>query len=100
MTNLTLDKLLDAINSVPKTPHLELFESVHAAEYYVEWVDRTWKERLFSFPWKPFKKTKPVTKAKPLMFRAGDKLIYHPSLRYQLEESIDSFNYMNNHPEK
>ena len=44
-------------------------------------IDRTWKERLFSLPWTPFKKTKVVETYVPSdkMYVIGrDKIIIHP----------------------
>lgn len=37
---------------------------------------RTWIERLFSFPWKPFEKFKEVPDE--CVYREGNKLIMHP----------------------
>lgn len=38
----------------------------------VKLVNRTWKERLFSLPWKPFKKRKPIQ-------IPSDEIIYYPN---------------------
>jgi hypothetical protein len=45
-------------------------------------VPRMWKERLFTLPWRPFKKTRTVIPMVPSMtvYRYGDKLIMHPAM--------------------
>jgi len=42
-------------------------------------VKRTWKERLFTLPWTPFKATKKVPSKEALIF-GYDTLIVHPSM--------------------
>jgi len=45
-------------------------------------VKRTWKERLFSLPWRPFQKTKVVTYNVPdeTVLKMDDRIICHPSI--------------------
>ena len=49
-------------------------------------VKRTWKERLFSRPWNPFRSTKVVHK--PAAFQCGDTIIIHPALQQQVRQNI------------
>ncbi len=52
---------------------------------------RTWKERLFSIPWRPWitHKTIQVPNYKPIMFRIGNVFYYHPSFESQIKEMIN-----------
>jgi len=47
-----------------------------------EEVTQTWKERLFSWPWRPFKKTRTVPSATAVMW--GNTLILHPVMANKL----------------
>ena len=57
-------------------------------------VKRSWKERLFSLPWRPWitHKTIQVPNYKPAMFRVGDMIIYHPALKKSIENSVIDWN--------
>lgn len=64
---------------------LKMIESVHAQEQDGKrgtYVKRSMIERLFSLPWRPFRKDKLmiVQNYKPAMYLMHDRLIYHPSL--------------------
>ncbi len=48
-----------------------------------EFVMRTWKERLFTRPWKPLQKTKTIHH--PYMAIINGCLYAHPSLREQVK---------------
>ena len=66
---------------------MKVIYSVHAGAWVVTQAQRTWLERLFTFPWKPWKSTKPVRYFKPRSYIIGkgtDKevLVVHPSLKY------------------
>lgn len=45
-------------------------------------VLRTWKERLFSLPWRPLVKIRVVYK--PAIFQVGNRFLVHPALKNQL----------------
>lgn len=65
---------------------LKLVESVFAIEQdgtRPETVRRSWKERLFTRPWRPWVSTKTiqVPNYKPAIFRAGNVVYYHPSMK-------------------
>lgn len=58
-----------------------------------EEINRTWKERLFSWPWRPFKKTKIIIRYEPIktIYSDGNKLIMHPEVfRVFREEYLKS----------
>ena len=60
---------------------MKIFYTVNAIESHIE--NRTWKERLFTLPWKPFKRHK-VTHT-PTILNFGEELLVHPSLKSKLE---------------
>ena len=39
---------------------IRIIENVNLVDLKIEFVNRTWKERLFTIPWTPWKKTKVV----------------------------------------
>ena len=43
---------------------------------FLEWRDRTWKERLFTIPWRPLRKQELVFK-EPVDITAKDKVRVH-----------------------
>lgn len=50
-------------------------------------VERTWKERLFSLPWRPLRTTKVVVERHPdpMLRMLGDGIIVcHPAVAFQL----------------
>jgi hypothetical protein len=49
-----------------------------------EEIERSWKERLFSWPWQPFKKTKYVTK-----WVASDEIICFNGTYYAHPDTIE-----------
>ena len=54
-------------------------------------VTRTWKERLFSRPWKPFKKTKTVIRKIPSksIYKLNENtLAMHPVMAARLEKEL------------
>lgn len=53
-----------------------------------ETVDRTWKERLFTFPWCPWKTTKKVYMQKPAAYQYGGVIYAHPSLAAQVNSML------------
>ena len=57
-------------------------------------VNRTWKERLTSWPWRPFTKTKiiQIPSDKILVYDSlefgGKKILAHPAIAKQVREAI------------
>lgn len=56
-------------------------------------VERTWKERLFTLPWKPFRKTKtiiPQIPSKQIYGLPDGTWVMHPDTFHQLKVEIES----------
>ena len=52
---------------------------------------RTWKERLFTLPWHPWKSIKTVyyPEAIPAIYRIGNQIVGHPAIIAELKAEID-----------
>lgn len=48
---------------------------------------RTWKERLFSWPWRPW--VAETITYKPEMWKVGDAIICHPAIYAALNSELD-----------
>lgn len=61
---------------------------VVSSPYAVEWdsypVRRTWRERLFSWPWRPWAAMRNRIVSRPGCFRMGNTLYMHPELVAEL----------------
>jgi len=58
-----------------------------------KWVSRSWRERWFSFPWKPFKKMKPILIPLERVFITKEKdgiktYIGHPIVIEKLKQEM------------
>jgi len=53
-------------------------------------VKRTWKERLFSLPWRPFQKMR--IEKKPTILQVGAMLLVHPVYESRYRKEIEAFN--------
>ena len=65
---LTIDKLNDAIGQLPKQlllNGLTIYQNPYLMDNEEITIKRTMKDRLFTLPWNPFKKTKIETKKIP-----------------------------------
>ena len=90
---MEINEGLFGVGSMPLLSGFKIIES----SFMVEDGDpyekrRTWKERLFSMPWKPFKKTKTVIPKVPMrkVFRMKDNtIIMHPVIAAELRRQID-----------
>jgi sporulation protein YlmC with PRC-barrel domain len=51
-------------------------------------VKRTWKERLFTVPWRPLKKTKTVVVPSDKVYMMGDIVVCHPVMESRLQEAL------------
>jgi len=58
--NLTIEKIREACNLISQSPYggLKIYPNPYLVDKEERVVNRSLKERLFSFPWKPFQKTK------------------------------------------
>lgn len=56
-------------------------------------VPRTWKERLFSWPWQPMKKTKVevyhVPSREVIVDKVNHVIYAHPEVKAEIERAID-----------
>lgn len=54
-------------------------------------IKRTWKERLFTRPWKPFKTVKTIIPLVPItkVFMHDDGWIMHPDILEELKKQMD-----------
>lgn len=75
---------------------VKIFTSPHLTERKHYFVKRTWKERLFSRPWKPFKKTNTLYYDAPrtdyLVYDDGRTIICHPVMKDALEQELKRLN--------
>ena len=55
----------------------------------VEAVRRTWKERVFTRPWRPWRKIKHVTGPDPDMMRVNGMYYGHPATVAKLRKVLD-----------
>jgi len=62
--------------------------TVNAVEEVKE--KRTWKERLFSLPWRPFQKMKVVKK--PSIFQVGGMMLVHPIFESRFKKELEDMN--------
>jgi hypothetical protein len=57
-------------------------------------VDRTWKERLFTFrPWRPLKKTRTVVPRVPMksvIKIGGEAIVMHPAIFEEFKKALDN----------
>jgi hypothetical protein len=74
--------MLGMMGSIFGTEIIESIYSIGKIGTEPKIVNRTWKERLFSRPWKPWVKTKTiqVDVLGPVMYQVGNKFLVHPSL--------------------
>ena len=62
---------------------MNLISSSHLSDY--ESVARTWKERLFTLPWRPWVRTKSIHR--PKVFQYGNTIICSPATLKSLEKT-------------
>ena len=68
----------------------DIIWSVNAVEEIK--IKRSWKERLFSLPWRPFVKNK--ISYNPIILQIGNKIIAHPSYKGKLK-FLESWRFQN-----
>lgn len=97
MTDFTksdYERLMALVKNIP--PRLEFFSSNYAVtpDGEREHVIRlSFKDRFFSWPWKPWIKTKTVMvpNYKPAIFRFENKIIYHPAFEEQVRKGLRKY---------
>jgi len=67
---------------------IQLIQDKNLLEY--ETVNRTWKERLFTFPWRPFVKVKTISKPSRVIYKLGNYAIMcHPIMAQEILRGIN-----------
>lgn len=89
-------KLLDSVEIPrPLAFGYDLRSSKFIGEHKVEVIKKTWKERLFSWPWRPWRKTKTIVTIEPtgdLFIDHQHGMIYgHPVDIEKLERAIENY---------
>lgn len=72
-----IDKLINCYEKMPPTHTFSSFI------YNDKVVNRTWKERLFSLPWKPWAKTKVIKE--PCIYETPYGIVAHTCFQKELE---------------
>lgn len=69
---------------------ITIIESNLMVDVELKTFNRLWRERLFSWPWKPWKTTKTIQVTRPSekIMWIGDKMICHPSIARRLKEAL------------
>ena len=82
LTQLTLDELVSKLNSPPShnAPLYALYTNLTTNEI----TTRTWRERLFSLPWRPHKKYKWVQRPALYLLTPTITVLAHPSFSKDL----------------
>ena len=75
-------------NTLGKIGGKQVIISTAALEEVIKIRKRTWRERLFTIPFRPFKKLITYLISRPCMYFVGEVLLVHPSLKTLLSESI------------
>jgi hypothetical protein len=73
-----IDKLIDAYDKMPPTYTFSSFV------YKDKIINRTWKERLFTLPWKPWTKTKVIKE--PAIYETPYGIVAHTCFQRELEK--------------
>ena len=72
-----------------------LIEDEKVGKPMPQYVDRSWKERLFTLPWRPFRKQKIITvfvpKGEYFLLKGQGCLVAHPQDIEKLKIAIQSY---------
>lgn len=66
---------------------IQIIEDKNMLEY--ETVSRTWKERLFTLPWRPFLKVKTISKPSKDIYQVGNTFVCHPFMKREILRGIE-----------
>ena len=69
-----------------------ILESVYLTEDETQVIKRAWRERLFSWPWRPFQSTRNVVVKVPLsgaVWLSEKTLVMHPETLRNLRASLN-----------
>jgi hypothetical protein len=79
-------------------PNIQIIESVHLTVTVEKTVKRTWRERMFTWPWKPWEDTKTIQVQEPdpkfyVMTQHGSRtIVCHPARAAQLRDELGKQN--------
>jgi len=82
--------MLTSYEENPINQSYKIIESPYVPTHKHTLVYRTWKERLFTLPWEPFKKSKVLTELSLQFYISYDTIIIHPSNRDVFNKIISS----------
>lgn len=76
--------------SIPFIAGFQIIEASYLTVPKEEVILRSWKERLLSWPWKPWEKEKTVTTMVPdeKIYKTGNQIICHPAIAQQLKDTL------------
>ena len=75
-------KTINLLSNIPSLPHV--YYSPNCVIHKT--VKRTWKERLFTFPWNPWLATKICFE--PTIYKIGNDFVAHTSYKNKMEEYL------------
>lgn len=82
---------------IPKTISYtgKMLIDIYESPYLIEpkQVKRSWKERLFERPWRPFKKFKTIMIPSEKIYEVGGAFICHPEMKQKIEQRLKEENF-------
>lgn len=108
MSNISFEDLMESYNKLNniekkflnnnKYSDYKIIENINLVDVKINVVNRTWKERLFTLPWKPWIKIRVIKKVIPkdavyIINNCGDYglekvLVCHPAMTERLKKSL------------
>ena len=76
---------MESSQSLERGEIMKIVYTLNAVESHIE--NRTWKERLFTLPWKTFKKHRIIYT--PAILQFWDQILVHPALKVKLEWQME-----------
>lgn len=70
----------------------KIYADTNLVETYEVVIPRTWRERLLSWPWTPWKRTRVIIRERPKMvaYQVGNNLYMHPDLIERIIRKVPS----------
>lgn len=70
---------------------LRICEAEHLTKTEECFLRRTWRERLFTWPWRPWRATRKIfiQVPDPNFYVVGDMVLCHPAMARELRERLD-----------
>jgi hypothetical protein len=84
-TSLNYDDCLKAIKLIESLPPVpQIYYSNICGN--IKTIKRNWKDRLFTFPWRPWLKTKIYIE--PTIYKVGNNFVAHTSYKGKIENML------------